>query len=35
LPAAERALGQEPLAESLQGHRVGPAAPAPVECVRC
>ena len=34
LPAAEGALGQEPLAESLQGQRVGPAGPAPVQRVR-
>jgi hypothetical protein len=34
LPAAEGALGQEPLAWSLQGQRVGPAGPAPVQRVR-
>ena len=34
LPAAERALGQEPLAESLQRQRVGPADPASVQRVR-
>ena len=33
-PAAEGALGQEPLAQSLQGQRVSPAGPAPVQRVR-
>ncbi|SRR6266487_4353874 len=30
-PATERAFGQEPLPYSLQGHRIGPAGPAPVQ----
>ena len=34
LAAAEGGLGQEPLAQSLQGQRVGPAGPAPVQRVR-
>jgi hypothetical protein len=34
LPAAEGALGQEPLAQSLKGQRLGPAGPAPVQRVR-
>src|SRR5258708_6428493 len=34
VPAAEGALGQEPLAQSLQGQRVSPAGPAPVQGVR-
>jgi hypothetical protein len=34
LPAAKRALGQELLAQSLQGQRAGPAGPAPVQRVR-
>ena len=33
-PAAEGGLGQEPLAQSLQGQRIGPAGPAPVQRVR-
>src|SRR5882762_1391888 len=33
LPAAEGALGQEPLAKSLQGQRVSPAGLAPVQRV--
>jgi hypothetical protein len=34
LAAAEGALGQEPLAQPLQGQRVGPVCPAPVQRVR-
>jgi hypothetical protein len=34
LPAAEGALGQEPLAQSLQRQRVSPAGPAPLQHVR-
>ena len=34
LPAAEGALGHEPLAQSLQGQRVSAAGPAPVQRVR-
>ena len=33
LPAAEGALGQVPLAQSLQGQRLGPAGPAPFQRV--
>jgi hypothetical protein len=34
LPSAEGALGQVPLAQSLQGQRLGPAGPAPLQRVR-
>jgi hypothetical protein len=33
LPAAERALGQEPLGQPFQGQRINPADPAPVQRV--
>jgi len=33
-PPAEGRLGQEPLAQSLQGQRLGPAGPAPLQRVR-
>ena len=33
-PAAEGGFGQEPIAQSLQGQRIGPAGPAPVQRVR-
>jgi hypothetical protein len=34
LPSAEGTLGQEPLAQSLQRQRLGPAGPAPLRRVR-
>jgi len=33
-PAAEAALGQEPVAQALQGQRVSPASPAPLQRAR-
>jgi hypothetical protein len=35
LPAAEGALGQEPLPHPFQGQRVGAACPAPLQHVSC
>jgi len=34
LASAEGGLGQEPVAQSLQGQRLGPAGPAPLQRVR-